>query len=368
MDLLTHALLGAAIGELALGKRMGNRALAWGALAGIALDADAIFPPFISTSGKLWWRYGPMHSLLFVMLASWLLSKPLARLWKRQKVSQPLAWAFLFAVWYVHLLVDCFSIRGTAILWPFLGKRIAFGNMAEVDFLFTAPLLVTITWVLALQPKKHARNRRKLTLWGLGLAAGYAVLSAALYHHAAQQFETDLARRDIRPLRRIQSATPYNICLWRSVVEQPGELWVGYRSVFEKRDAPIRWTVYPKGEDEFTPLSEAKEVRRVAKFTDGWWLARRHKKGLWMADMRSGETRVWREKSDSVDRFPLLTWDYTPDARGNKLIRLPCRRPEIGENRKRLLGRIFGDTAHWDGTPRLSGITGHLSETLTSQP
>ena len=46
MDSLTHAVLGAALGELVLGKRLGNRALAWGALFGTLPDLDALVMPF----------------------------------------------------------------------------------------------------------------------------------------------------------------------------------------------------------------------------------------------------------------------------------------------------------------------------------
>ena len=42
VDSLTQATLGAAVGEMMLGKRLGNRALAWGALFGTLPDLDVV--------------------------------------------------------------------------------------------------------------------------------------------------------------------------------------------------------------------------------------------------------------------------------------------------------------------------------------
>ena len=54
VDSLTQATLGAAVGELVLGKRLGNRAIAWGALVGTLPDLDIIFTPLFDHAGWLW--------------------------------------------------------------------------------------------------------------------------------------------------------------------------------------------------------------------------------------------------------------------------------------------------------------------------
>src|SRR5688572_23054169 len=42
MDTLTHIVLGAAVGEILMGKQIGKKAMLWGALAANAPDADAV--------------------------------------------------------------------------------------------------------------------------------------------------------------------------------------------------------------------------------------------------------------------------------------------------------------------------------------
>ena len=46
MDSLTQIVLGGAIGELIAGKRMGNKAVLWGAIAGTIPDLDVFLRVF----------------------------------------------------------------------------------------------------------------------------------------------------------------------------------------------------------------------------------------------------------------------------------------------------------------------------------
>ena len=91
VDSITQLTLGAAVGELMLGKRLGNRALAWGALFGTLPDLDVVIAPLLDTAGNLWWHRGPSHSLLVMIVASYLLAPWLAKRWKKDKVSRKLA-------------------------------------------------------------------------------------------------------------------------------------------------------------------------------------------------------------------------------------------------------------------------------------
>ena len=45
MDSLTHIVLGAAIGEAMLGKKIGKKGILWGALAASLPDIDVLFVP-----------------------------------------------------------------------------------------------------------------------------------------------------------------------------------------------------------------------------------------------------------------------------------------------------------------------------------
>src|SRR5688572_29560315 len=102
VDSITQAALGAAVGEMMLGKRLGNRALAWGALFGTLPDLDVLVSGLFGTATNLWWHRGPSHSLLVMIAASWFLAPRLAKLWKRDKITKARAGWFVFAAWSTH--------------------------------------------------------------------------------------------------------------------------------------------------------------------------------------------------------------------------------------------------------------------------
>ncbi len=364
MDSITQAALGAAVGELLLGKRLGNRAMAWGALFGTLPDLDVVIHPFLDTAAELWWHRGPSHSLFVMVLASWGLAKPLSKWWKREKVTPALAGWFVFAVWCTHVLIDCFTVYGTSVLWPFSAVRVGFNHLFIIDFFYMLPLLVSLVWVAFLREKKQIAKRRRIGRWGLGLSTGYALLSVGLKFVASAGFDADLERREVTFERRMEAPTPFNILLWRSVVDRGDEFWVGYRTVFERHDTPVRWTIYPRAAETLAGLENEREVMAVKKFSDGWWIARKHKKGVWMGDMRFGESREWGAKKTMVDSRLMFSWIMSPTEEGDRLRQL---RPDVrnaGETLRRKGRRIIGDREGWEGNPRLAGVPGSLPEFL----
>lgn len=364
VDSITQAVLGAAVGEMLLGRRMGNRALAWGALFGTLPDLDALLSPFLDTAANLWWHRGPSHSLLVMCAASWLLAPWLAKRWKRDKVSRARAGWFVFAAWSTHVLIDCFTVYGTSVLWPFSAKRVAFNHMFIIDPLFTMPMLVALAWLAFLRTKKQLPQRRRLNAWGLGISSAYALLSVGMKFAASAGFDEDLARRGVAYERRMETPTPFNILLWRAVVDRGDEFWVGYRSVLEKREAPVRWTVYPKNAASLAGLEGEREVRTVQWFSGGWWIARPHAKGVWIGDLRFGETRMWGAKKGMVDNRPAFAWDVLPGVSGDRLrTRFPSR-ANADETLRRMTLRMVGKTDAWEANPRLAGVTGSLPEFL----
>ena len=113
----------------------------------------------------------------------------------------------------------------------------------------------------------------------------------------------------------MEAPTPFNILLWRSVVDRGDELWVGYRTVLESRDTPVRWTIYPRGAEALAGMEDMREVKTLKWFSDGWWIARRHVKGAWVGDLRFGESRAWGDKKGMVDSRPAFAWNVLPGCR-----------------------------------------------------
>lgn len=364
VDSLTQATLGAAVGELVLGKRLGNRALAWGAAFGTLPDLDVILSPLLDHAGNLWWHRGPSHSLLVMTLASLLLAPWLASRWKRDRISRARAGWFVFLVWSTHVLIDCFTVYGTSVLWPFSDHRAGFNHLFIIDLLFTLPMLVAVVWAAFLRGRKSMAKRRRVNAWGLGLATAYALLSVAAKHAASGAFEADLARRGVEVSRRMEAPTPLNIVLWRSVADCGDVFRVGYHSLFDKRDAPVTWTVYPKGAGALEPYAGLREARIVRWFSDEWWIARPHATGAWIGDLRFGEMRSWHPRKDLVDHRLVFAWNLVPQGPGERLRQAGGDRRTADHMLERLMRRAWGDRASWELPARLAGITGRLPEQL----
>ena len=84
MDSLTQIVLGAAVGEAVLGKKVGNKAMMWGAIAGTIPDLDVLSKLFLDavTSNEL--HRGFSHSLLFSLLMAPLLGWGVCRLYRKK--------------------------------------------------------------------------------------------------------------------------------------------------------------------------------------------------------------------------------------------------------------------------------------------
>ncbi len=72
MDSLTQIILGAAVGEIALGKKIGNRALVWGGIGGTIPDLDVLANGFMSSIDALAFHRSISHSILFSVVAPFL--------------------------------------------------------------------------------------------------------------------------------------------------------------------------------------------------------------------------------------------------------------------------------------------------------
>src|SRR6185503_9287351 len=89
MDSLTHLVLGAAVGELVLGKKIGNRALIWGAIGETIPDLDVFGNLFLDPIDALAFHRGITHSILFSLIAPLLFGGSVYQLYHTGKHKSP---------------------------------------------------------------------------------------------------------------------------------------------------------------------------------------------------------------------------------------------------------------------------------------
>ena len=105
MDSVTQIILGAAVGEVVLGKKAGNRAMLWGAVAGTVPDLDIIANFVTDEMTALAFHRGLTHSLFFAVLApfayAYFVHRIYAKGWNRSKNYRALGAVF----WVLTVLV-----------------------------------------------------------------------------------------------------------------------------------------------------------------------------------------------------------------------------------------------------------------------
>ncbi len=373
MHVAVGALLGAVVGELMLGRQLGRRALGWGALFGLLPDLDALPCLLMNEAWDLRIHHGLTHSILITLLLGWLLAKPLAKRWKKDKVAPRQAGLFVATVWASHVLVEVFTLRGVRIFDPFWGLPVSTGNLSVLDPVFAIPLLVAVIMAFFVKPKEWKKGKgRRSAWWCLGISSFYIGLSFWAQYAVGKGVTADLARRGVAASQRMESPTPFNILLWRVMVERPGEIWIGYRSITDSPELPVRWVVLPKGEQAMAKFKDEWEPKVVREFSKGWWIAREAPGGLWLADLRYAEGRTWDERGMAIR--PGLAWTFNAAADSNRLHQKTPEARDAAEMLRRMARRVGGEVEALDPVPagnkptRLIGNPGNLQEYLEKQP
>jgi len=214
MDSVTQALLGAAVGNATLGRRVGSKAAVWGAVLGTFPDLDVVYPYTDAVSAFTWHR-GPSHSI-FVLAAL----TPLV-VWLILKLHPATAddrrgwYALVFLVFGTHVLLDCFTVYGTQALWPLPVPPVGWATVFIIDPLYTVPLAAGVFFALFL--RGYPMRARAWNLAGLTLSSVYLIWSIAAKLHAVHEVRQALARDDVAYERLHVQPTPFNTLLWRVV-------------------------------------------------------------------------------------------------------------------------------------------------------
>src|ERR1700742_3128330 len=113
MDSITHIVLGATVGELVAGRKLGKRAMFLGAVANSLPDIDFLASIWLPTAKDVWAHRGITHSFLFVLVVTPLLAWLATKWWPRSGITRR-RWMFFFGLQlFLHIFLDAFNAYGT---------------------------------------------------------------------------------------------------------------------------------------------------------------------------------------------------------------------------------------------------------------
>ena len=304
MDSLTQIVLGAAVGEAVLGRKVGNKAMLYGAIAGTIPDLDALAGNFTDTITAIEVHLGFSHSIFFAVLAAPVIGWLISKIERRSGVGwKDWSWLMFWGL-FTHPILDSFTTWGTQLFWP-LDIRLAFKNIFVIDPLYTLPFLVFL--ILAMRRKKEDPKRAKFNRLGLIVSTTYLMLTLVLKFIAHQQFVEDLEQQGIFYSRIDTRPTPLNTILWSANVEAEEDFLIGYYSFFDEE--MVRFESVPKNHHYLGSLKNDKNVQRLIEITKGWYSISEKDGFLYFNDLRFGKLNPSDEDSNFAFSYRLIPED-----------------------------------------------------------
>jgi len=401
MDSITQIVLGAAVGEAVLGKKVGNRAIAWGGIAGTIPDLDVIANQLTTPLHALALHRGPSHGLVvcagLALLLGWLVHRMYGLTWHKWvgvgawsvllgglglgimvagKFSPPssvsgliilfaggwIVWRRYFVrsynspevnVWdwqklflgslITHPILDCFTTYGTQIFWPFANTRVAFNNIAVADPLYTVPFLVCLA-IAMVYPKEHPRR----SMWnnrGLIISCFYMAFTLFNKTRVNTVFESSLLKQGIAFERFMTTPTILNNVLWSGVAETDSAFYYGQYSFFDsvkvfklqKLDKTL-----PALEDK---TAQDHTLNTLRWFSDGYYVFNEpNPDSLYFYDLRFGTFKMKRTDPEKY----VFKFNVFRDKQGAYVLKDQGERPRdanFSEAFGALWDRIMGRTA-----------------------
>ena len=366
MDSLTQIVLGAAIGELAQGKKLGNRAMIWGAIASTIPDLDVFVGKLYSNPvDELAFHRGISHSFFFAatfaylmsVLTYWIYDK---KLYEKSWFAYSLVGAMtagivailiasgfssigligggaVFAIlllysiyryrktlsgnnfqsidlgikgWYklffwaiiTHPILDCFTVYGTQIFLPFSNKRVSFDNISVADPGYTVPFLICL--IIAAFFTRDSKYRSIYNKAGLVLSSIYMIWTFSNKHQVNNIVEQTLEEENISYKRYMTTPTILNNVLWSTTVESDSVYYQGQYSFFdeEKRFELIE---IPKNRHLITDGEGDHTIETLKWFSNDYYnIMVRNDGRLQLNDLRYGSfSGEAKDENDFIFRF-----------------------------------------------------------------
>ena len=300
MDSLTQIILGSSVGELVLGKKIGNKAILWGAIAGTIPDLDVVLNFLTDDISATEMHRGFSHSILFALLITPILGYIAKKIHKKEYDVNYKNWMwFFFWITITHSLLDAHTTWGTQLFWPF-DYRVAYQNIFVIDPFYTLPFLCFL--VLAMFYKKTNLKRRKLNKLGLIISSSYIVITLLFKWVAHSEFKASLNNQKIEYNEIDTKPTPLNSILWSALIETETGYRTAYYSLLDKKEIEFS-KEFPKNHQLLKPFLDQKIIKQLINISNGWYFIEKKGDNLIFRDLRFGQLGM------DVNTAPFL-WFY----------------------------------------------------------
>lgn len=285
MDSVTQIALGAAIGELVLGRKVGWRAAVAGGVLGTLPDLD-VFIPLGDPVSDFTYHRSATHSVFVLALAAPVLAEAAVRLQKGMEGLRARWYVMAWLVLLTHPVLDCFTTYGTQILWPFDKTPIGWSTIFIIDPAYTLPLVIGVAAALAL--RRSPRLGHRLNVAGLILSTCYLGATVAAKARADDAAARAIAASDMNGAVAMTIPGPFTSMFWRIVAVDGTHYHNAYYSVWDDPSSTPVFTRHARETELLSGLSEDWATQRLRWFSRGFYRLKLRGSSVLLSDLRMG--------------------------------------------------------------------------------
>ena len=335
MDSVTHTVLGACVGELIGGKKLGKKAMLWGALANNFPDIDVITGLWMRIPESTLAHRGFTHSFLFILLITPVAGYYLKKLHPKRDFTLA-AWMTLWGVnQTIHILIDALTIYGTGWWEPFSQVRVSLNTIFVADPFYTIWLVIA---AIALLVVRHKNLLRKKIAWtGIGISSLYMIYTFINKSKVDKVARENFSDQNLQVKQYFTSPCPLNNFLWSIVASDSSGFHIGYYSVFDKTHR-VDFTYFNRNEKALAPLRGRKDVQKLLQFSQGYYTVVDKDALLVFNDLRFGQVGGWY-----LPNAPFIfSYSLFKTESQNMIIQQGRVRASSGEALQKMVERIKG--------------------------
>jgi inner membrane protein len=318
LDSLTHIVLGAAIADLSTGRRLGKRALLYGAVIGTLPDMDVAVGAFMSDIDKIIFHRGITHSMLFWMVMAPVCGWVISRLEAGNGIGFKKAAFMSFLILFSHALIDSFTSYGTRLLIPVTSEAYAFSTISIIDPFYSIWLWISVPWILF--RRMDFESRKKILIAAIIISHLYLAGTIINKVYIDSQLERVFARQSEDVIRFTSKPGLFSNLLWRGVAETKDGYYTAYYALLAgPDDTEIRYE--KKNHDLIQHIDDSRAVRRLISVTDGYFTVEQVNDSLFVNDLRFGRISEWSEEGTPYAfSYKLIESEESTD-----ILRVPIR-------------------------------------------
>jgi inner membrane protein len=298
MDSITQITLGAAIGEAVLGKKIGYRAAAWGALLGTVPDLDVLANPFLDSVAEIRFHRGFTHSVLFCLFASPLFGILIDSVQKRWEVGWKKWTQLVFLILFTHILLDVQTTYGTQVFYFFTDRPVTTDSIFIIDPVYTLTLLIGL--IPALFINRQSALRSVINKCGLLVSTLYLVWALGIKAHVHSVFDASFEHQYGYYEKIKTTPNGPSTFLWTGYVIYEDTVYQSIYSIFDD-DTDLQFRAIPRNSELIDGFENDRAVETLLWFSHGYYTVRRESDKLVFYDLRFGRSDLWLTNNEDAE-------------------------------------------------------------------